>query len=310
MKKIILASAVLLSILSACKKKGVEVEQPPVVVVNVPERLELTPTSSNAIVTGTVQFTAKFFNTLGVEAPLPATAVWSSMNTAIATVSASGLATGVTSGSTTIKITYNAIIASSPITITANTNQLASVSITQSAAQDLLLGQTTLLTASGANAAGGAISGLTFSWMSSSPTLASVTAAGMVTASGYGSANIAATAMGVQSSPVTINVIRQGNFSLMGATGTAKLRIENGILKLTTSSNFSVAGAPDLRIYLNNNASNVTGAVQVASLSTTGQTSGARSWNVPMPTTITQYRYAVVWCAQFGGVYGVVDFGP
>ena len=131
----------------------------------------------------------------------------------------------------------------------------------------------------------------------------------MVTALGYGQANISASAMSVQSSPVMINVIRQGNFTLMGATGTAKLRLENGILKLTTSSNFSVAGAPDLRIYLNNNASNVTGALQVASLSTTGMSSGARSWTVPAPTTITQYRYAVVWCAMFGGVYGVVDFG-
>ena len=310
MKKIILASVVLLSLITSCKKKTVEPVVPPPVVVNVPERLELTPTSSNAIVTGTVQFTAKFFNTLGVEAPLPATAVWSSMNTAIATVSATGLATGVANGNTTIKITYNAIVASSPITIIANPNQLASVTITQGAAQDLLLGQTALLTATGANAAGGAISGLAFSWMSSSTSFASVSAAGMVTAAGYGSANISASAMGVQSSPTVVSVIRQGNFSLMGATGTAKLRLENGILKLTTSSNFSVAGAPDLRIYLNNNASNITGSVQVASLSTTGQTTGARSWNVPMPTTITQYRYAVVWCAQFGGVYGVVDFGP
>ena len=310
MKKIILASAVLLSIFSACKKKTVDVADPPPVVINVPERLELTPTSSNAIVTGTVQFTAKFFNTLGVEAPLPGTAVWSSMNTAIATVSATGLATGVANGNTTIKITYNTIVASSPITIIANPNQLASVTITPGTAQDLLLGQTAVLTATGANAAGGTISGLTFSWMSSDATKASVTPAGMVTAASYGSANISATANGVQSSPALVSVIRQGNFTLMGATGTAKLRIDNGILKLTTSSNFSVAGAPDLRIYLNNNASNVTGALQVASLSTTGQSSGARSWNVPMPTTITQYRYAVVWCAQFGGVYGVVDFGP
>ena len=309
MKKLILASAVLLSLISSCKKKTIEPVVPPPVVVNVPERIELTPTSSNAVVTGTVQFTAKFFNTLGVEAPLPATAVWSSMNTAIATVSTTGLATGVANGSTTIKITYNAIVASSPITITANPNQLASVTITQGAAQDLLLGQTALLTATGANAAGGAISGLTFSWMSSSTAAATVSAAGMVTATGYGSANISATASGVQSSPTAVSVIRQGNFSLMGATGTAKLRIDNGVLKLTTSSNFSVAGAPDLRIYLNNNASNITGALQVASLSSTGQTSGARSWNVLMPATITQYRYAVVWCAQFGGVYGVADFG-
>ena len=306
MKKIFFASAILLSLFS-CKKT--EVEQPPAVVVNVPERLELTPTSANAIIGGTVQFTAKYFNTLGVEAPLPATAVWSSLNTAIATVNATGLATGITSGNTTIKISLNSILASSPITIVSNSNQLASVTITPNTSQDLLLNQQVMLTATGANAAGGNISGLTFSWLSNNTTIASLMPNGTVSAAAYGQANISATAMGVQSSPLMINVVRRGNFSLMGSTGTATLRLDNGVLKLTTSSNFSVAGAPDLRIYLNNNASNITGALQIASLSTTGMTSGARSWTVPTSATITQYRYAVVWCAQFGGVYGVADLG-
>jgi hypothetical protein len=36
---------------------------------------------------------------------------------------------------------------------------------------------------------------------------------------------------------------------------------------------------------------------------------GAQSWNVAAPTTIAQYKYAIVWCKQFGGTYGVADLG-
>jgi hypothetical protein len=125
----------------------------------------------------------------------------------------------------------------------------------------------------------------------------------------YGSANITASANGIQSAPTMVQVIRQGNFAGQNSMGMAKLKIENGTLKLQTSSNFSVANAPDLRIYLTNTPTVIAGAVQIAPLSTAGQTSGMRSWNVPTNVTITQYRYAMVWCAQFGGVYGVVDFG-
>ena len=87
----------------------------------------------------------------------------------------------------------------------------------------------------------------------------------------------------------------------------AKLKIENGILKLQTSSDFGVmTSPPDLRIYLGTNNSNINGALEVASLT---QRNGAQSWNIAAPTAITQYRYVIVWCKQFGGTYGVADLG-
>jgi hypothetical protein len=309
MKKILLATIVA-STLFSCSKKGEDIAAPPPVVVNVPERLEISPTSANVIIGNTAQFTAKYFNTLGVEAPIPTGAIWSSSNIAVATVTQQGLVTGVANGSTSIRITLNAAIASAPFTVVANPNQLASVSITPNTPQELTLNQTVLLSAVGTNAVGGTISGLTFSWMSNNTTVATVMPNGTVSTIGYGSANISATSSSVQSSPVMINVVRQGNFTLMNSTGTAKLKIDNGVLKLQTSANFSVSSAPpDLRIYLSASASNITNSTQIASLSSTQQTSGARSWNVPTNISITQYRYAVVWCAQFGGVYGVADFG-
>jgi uncharacterized protein YjdB len=304
-KRMVLA-IILTTSLFACKKAE---NVPLPTVVTVAERLEITPTTSSILTGQTTQFTLKFYNNLGVSTTVPAAVVWSSDNQPVATVSQTGLASGIAVGQANIKATYNGISATAALTVVVNNNVLSTITIAPATTQEILLNGTTNLTAVGTNLAGGVISGLSFTWASNASTSVQVNNAGMATGMAYGSANITATANGITSAPIMVQVIRQGNFTLMGSMGTAKLKIENGVLKLQTSSNFSVASAPDLRIYLNNNASNVTGAVQIAPLSTAGQTMGMRSWNVPTGVTITQYRYAVVWCAQFGGVYGVVDFG-
>ncbi len=308
MKKIILAVTIALG-LSSCAKNGENVPQAPPVVISVPERLEISPTSTSVIIGNNAQFTAKYFNTQGVESPLPSGALWSSLNPAIASVNQQGLATGLANGNTNIRITYNAAIASAPFTVVANPNQLASVNVTPNTAQEILINQTIQFAANGANIAGGAINGLTFTWASSNNSVATINQAGLLTSTGYGSTNISSTAMGVQSGAVSIDVVRKGNFVTGGSGGSAKLQLENNILKLKTGSNFFIGNHPDLRMYLGNNASNINGAVQIASLSTAGQTNGAFTWNVPSGVSITQFRYAIVWCAQFGGIYGVADFG-
>jgi uncharacterized protein YjdB len=307
MIKKILFVAMLASTFAACKKAGEDIPVAPV--VTVPERLEITPTTASILAGQTTQFTLKYYNNLGVLAATPAGVVWSSSNMAIATVSQTGLATAVAIGQANIKAMYNTISATAAVTVVVNNNVLSTVTITPSMTQEILLNGTVNLSAVGTNLAGGVITGLAFSWMSDAATSVQVNSSGMATGMAYGSANITASANGIQSAPTMVQVIRQGNFAGQNSMGMAKLKIENGTLKLQTSSTFSVASAPDLRIYLNNSPSNVTGAVQIAPLSTAGQTSGARSWNVPAGVTITQYRYALVWCAQFGGVYGVVDFG-
>jgi uncharacterized protein YjdB len=307
MLKKILFAVILVSTFAACKKAGEDIPVAPV--VTVPERLEITPTTSSILTGQTSQFTLKFYNNLGVLAALPTGIVWSSDNMAIATVSQTGLATAVAVGQANIKATYNAISASAAITVAVNNTVLSTVTITPSTTQEILLNGTVLLSATGTNILGGVINGLTFNWMSDASASVQVNSSGMATGLAYGSANVTATATGIQSAPTMVQVIRRGNFVGQNSMGMAKLKIENGTLKLQTSSNFSVASAPDLRIYLTNTPTTANGAVQIAALSTAGQTSGMRSWNVPTNVTITQYRYAMVWCAQFGGVYGVADFG-
>jgi Bacterial Ig-like domain (group 2)/Electron transfer DM13 len=306
MKKLLFV-AMLASTFAACKKAGEDV--PPPAVVTVPERLEITPTTSSILAGQTAQFTIKYYNNVGVLAATPAGVVWSSSSTTVATVNQTGLATALAVGQTNIKAMFNTISATAAITVVANSNVLSTITITPGTTQEVLLNGTVNLSAVGTNLAGGVIPGLTFNWASDAATSVQVNTAGLATGLTYGSANVTATANGIQSAPTMVQVIRQGNFAGQNSMGMAKLKIESGTLKLQTSSTFSVASAPDLRIYLTNTPTTITGALQIAPLSTAGQTSGARSWNIPAGVTITQYRYALVWCAQFGGVYGVADFG-
>jgi hypothetical protein len=297
----------LTSTLFACKKAAV-VAPPDEVLVT--ERLVISPASSSILVGETAQFSLKFFNNRGVESAIPAGTVWSSSSDAVVTMNQQGLAAAVAEGSATIKATYNTISATVPITVVANNTQLATIMIMPATIQEILLNQTTALTATAKNNAGGIIPGITFSWFSDAATVAAVSNMGVATGIAYGTTNITASSAGVTSSPLMLQVIRRGNFTGMSSTGMAKLKIENGNLILQTTADFSVqTGPPDLRIYLSNNANNITGATQIAELSTAGQTSGMHTWNVPATVSITQYRYAVVWCAQFGGTYGTADLG-
>ncbi len=289
-------------LVAACSKKSADTA--PAIV---PERLEITPASNSVNINATAQFTLKFFNNTGQQTGVPATVSWSSANTSIVTVTQQGLATGIGAGQTEIKATYNSITTTALLTVVSNNTQLASVMVMPADLQEIKLNETATLTVVGKNSTGNIINGLNFLWQSNNNSFVEVNSTGTVTGKAYGTADITASSSGIQSAPATVQVIRRGNFSGSGSTGMAKLKIENGILKLQTTADFGVmASPPDLRIYLGNNNSNVNGALEVASLA---QRSGVQSWNIATPTTITQYRYAIVWCKQFGGTYGVADLG-
>jgi hypothetical protein len=302
-----LMAIALVTILVACKKQPAA---PPVVMV--PERLELTPTAANVESGNSTIFTAKYYNNIGALATTPASLVWSSSNIAIATVNTTGTVTGVSAGQATIKAKYNNIEATALITVTNAANQIAAVNITPSGIVEILKNQTTNLTATAVNTAGGVISGLTYTWTTSNSNQVPVSSTGMVTGLAYGSVNVTATANSIMSAPSMVQVIRKGAFSGSGSTGFAKLKMVNNVLQLETTSDFSInTAAPDLRLYLTNTptASNIAGAVQVADLAMPSQYSGAHTFNIAAPTTITDYRYVIVWCAQFGGNYGTADLG-
>ncbi len=121
------------------------------------------------------------------------TIVWSSTNSSIATVNASGTVTAVASGSASITATVDGVSGSSAITVTAA--PVASVSISPNS-RTLDVGGTVALTATVTDVNGAAVTGRTIAWTSSNTNVATVNASGTVTAVAPGSTTITGTVDG------------------------------------------------------------------------------------------------------------------
>jgi trimeric autotransporter adhesin len=129
---------------------------------------------------------------------------WTSSNPAVATVTASGVATGLAVGTTTITATSEAKSGTATLTVTAG--PIASVQVSPPSAS-VKVNETVQLTATAVDAHGNAISGASFTWQTSDGPIASVSSTGLVTAKKAGSATITATAGG-QSDTSSITVTR------------------------------------------------------------------------------------------------------
>ncbi|MEP6833043.1 MAG: Ig-like domain-containing protein, partial [Gemmatimonas sp.] len=118
---------------------------------------------------------------------------WNSASPAIASVSGSGLVTGVADGTTTVTVTSEGKSATATVTVK---TPIAAVTVTPPTAQVTVGGSTAQLTAVARDANGAALNGRAISWSTSSSAIATVSQAGVVTAVAGGSATITATAEG------------------------------------------------------------------------------------------------------------------
>src|SRR5206468_210350 len=116
-----------------------------------------------------------------------------SSNTAVATVSNSGLVSGVTPGTATITATSEGKSGTSSVTVTSV--PVASVDVTPPSAS-VPAGQTVQLTATPKDAGGTPLSGRTVTWSSSNTSVAAVSNSGLVSGVTPGSATITATSEG------------------------------------------------------------------------------------------------------------------
>ncbi|MDH5805756.1 MAG: Ig-like domain-containing protein, partial [Gemmatimonadota bacterium] len=151
----------------------------------------------------TAVFTATAFDALG-NAIAGASFSWASSNTAVATIDGAGTATAVSDGSSTVTATSGGLSGNATVTVS---QQVASVTVTPSAASLSSVGETTTLAAVAYDALGNAVSGETFTWASDNIAAVTVDASGVATAVANGSANISATANSnstVGSSAITV----------------------------------------------------------------------------------------------------------
>ena len=131
--------------------------------------------------------------------------VWASADAAIATVSNSGVVTGVTTG--TVQVAASAEGKSAIAEITVNPTPVASVRLTPST-RDLTVGQTVSLSAQPMDAGGNALANRPVTFTTSNSSVASVSSAGVVTALAAGSTIITATSEGKNAvSTITVSAI-------------------------------------------------------------------------------------------------------
>lgn len=129
------------------------------------------------------------------------TVTWSSNNTPVATVSSTGVVTGVTKGQATIMATVDGKVATATVFVTDAT--VATVSLTATVPPTFYVGQTVQATATPRDANNNALNAFSVSWVSSAPAVASVSN-GLITALSAGATTITASAGG---KTATLNVV-------------------------------------------------------------------------------------------------------
>jgi uncharacterized protein YjdB len=170
--------------------------------VGVPQLVSVAVTpASFSIAAGTMQqLVATGTYTDGSHEVLSNSAIWASSDSTIATVSASGSATGVGQGSATITATSGSIVGSAVVTVTAPVLTQLLVAPTN---PSVPLGRTQQFTATAVYSDGSApVVTASAQWTSSNTGIASVNASGLATAISQGNATIMATYGGQSASTV------------------------------------------------------------------------------------------------------------
>src|SRR5205823_4609778 len=187
---------------------------PPVSAVTV------SPASASVQPGQTLQLTATTLDSAG-NVLTGRTVTWSSSNTAAATVSRTGLVSGVAAGSATITALSEGQSGTAVVAVT--NAPVASVIVTPSSAT-VSVGQTAQLTATLRDAAGNGLSGRVVTWASSNTGVATVSSSGLASAKAAGTATITATSEG-KSGTSTVTVTSVPVASVTVNPGSANLQV-------------------------------------------------------------------------------------
>jgi uncharacterized protein YjdB len=129
---------------------------------------------------------------------------WTTSSAAVATVSASGVVTGVGSGSVTITATSEGKSGTTSVTVLAV--PVASVTIQPASPDTVFIGYTAQLTAITKDSDGGVLNGRVVTWHSNNTAIASIDAAGLVSGIAAGSTTITATSEGKTASVTMVSI--------------------------------------------------------------------------------------------------------
>jgi uncharacterized protein YjdB len=204
------------------------------------DRIVLTPSSANVQAGGTVTLSALVLDATG-NAMRERKVVWASENASIATVSQSGVVTGIAAGVVQIAASSGGKSANATITVTSRPVSL--VRVTPGSATIAVTGSVTLQ-AEALDAAGVTVSGRPVAWSSSSETIAVVSGTGVVAGLAPGSVTITATIDG-QSGTSVITVAPQPVASVSITPETATTTVGGRVIFRATpldAQNLPLAG--------------------------------------------------------------------
>ena len=160
-----------------------------------------------------------------------ATVTWSSGSASVATVDGMGLVTAVGNGEATITASTGSASGSAVVTVM---QSVVSVEVSPSADELTALGATVQLTAEAFDENGQAVAGAKFSWESSDVAVATVDAAGLLTAAGNGTATVTASAGSASGSAVV--TVMQTVASLEASPATHELTALGTTVQLTAEA--------------------------------------------------------------------------
>ena len=170
------------------------------------------------------------------------TVTWATSTASIATVSNTGLVTGVSAGSATISATVDGKTGTRLVDIIPP--PVASVSVT-AAASSIQAGQTTQATAVTRDGAGNILTGRAVTWGTSNPNVATVSTTGLVTGVGGGTATISASSEGqLGSTIISVTVVVSENAPQIANVNPSP--IVEGQTATITGTNFSGSAAGNI----------------------------------------------------------------
>ena len=236
----------------------------------------VSPATASLMAGNTVQLSALVEDSAGN--PLAGrTVTWTSDNSGVASVNASGLVTGSAAGSATIAATSGGKRGVATISVQAAPIPVASVTVSPGSAT-VLVGQTVQLTATPKDAGGNALAGRGVTWSSGNTTVATVSGSGLVSARAAGSTTITATSEGQNgTASLTVSVVPVASVTVSPALGSVAV---GSTLQLTATTRDS-AGNP-----LNGRA--ITWATSngaVAAVSASGLVTGVSVGNATITAT-------------------------
>jgi len=246
--------------------------------------IAVTPAATSVAAGGTTQFIATAQYSDGSKQDVSTSASWSSSNTQVATVNASGLASTLLAGSTTISASESGISGSAPLTVTAAT--LVSISVTPATAS-LVAGTTQQYTATGVYTDHSTQNlSASVTWTSGNPAVASISNAagsnGLATALGSGSATVTAALNGISSAAVNLTVTPATLVSLVVTPGSPSIAV-GATQQFTATGRYSDQSTKDLTSSVSWSSANTA----VASISNTAASAGLATSLAPGRTAVT-----------------------